>query len=48
MATILEGVLPKSSVPVFLWTNGINANDIHKELFHVFCGKYLFIKAVQK
>jgi hypothetical protein len=30
----------------FLWAKGLNANDIHKVIFHVYCGKCLSCKAV--
>jgi hypothetical protein len=36
MATVLKGVLPKISVLLcvfFLWVKGLNAKDIHKEIF---------------
>jgi hypothetical protein len=41
-------VLPKSSVLlcVFLWTEGLNAKNIHKEIFPVYGGKCLSRKAV--
>jgi hypothetical protein len=50
MATVLEGVVPKSSVLlcVFLWTKGLNAEDIYKEMFPVYSRKYLSRKAVHK
>jgi hypothetical protein len=34
------------SVIRFLWAKGINAKDIHKEIFRVYCGKCLSRKAV--
>jgi hypothetical protein len=48
MATVPEGIIPKSSVLlyVFLWTKGLNAKDIHKEMFPVYVGKCLPRKAV--
>jgi hypothetical protein len=48
MATVLESVLPKSGVLlyVFLWAKGRNARDIHKEMFPVYGGKCLSCKAV--
>jgi hypothetical protein len=47
MATVLEFVLSKSSVLlcVFVWANGLNAKDIHKEMFLVYGGKCLSRKA---
>jgi hypothetical protein len=30
----------------FLWAKGLNAKDIHKEMFPVYCGKCLSRKAV--
>jgi hypothetical protein len=30
----------------FLWVKGLNANDIYKEMFHVYRGKCLSRKAV--
>jgi hypothetical protein len=30
----------------FLWANGLNAKDIHKEMFPVYCGKCLSRKAI--
>jgi hypothetical protein len=30
----------------FLWAKGLNANDIHKEMFSVYGGKYLLFKVV--
>jgi hypothetical protein len=48
MATVFEGILPKSSVLlcVFLWAKGLHAKDIHKEMFPVYGGKCLSCKAV--
>jgi hypothetical protein len=48
MATVLDDVLPKSRVLlcVFLWAKGLNAKDIHKEIFPVYGGKCLSRKAV--
>jgi hypothetical protein len=47
MATVLEGVVPKRSVPLCaLWVKGLNAKDIHKEMFPVYGGKCLSRKAV--
>jgi hypothetical protein len=34
------------SVVCFLWTEGLNAKDIHREMFPVYGGKCLFRKAV--
>jgi hypothetical protein len=44
----MRGVLPKSSVLlcVFLWAKGLNAKDIHIEMFPVYGGKCLSRKAV--
>jgi hypothetical protein len=30
----------------FLWANGLNAKDIHKEMFPAYCGKCVLGKAV--
>jgi hypothetical protein len=30
-----------------LWAKGLNAKDIHKEMFHVYCGNCLSRQAVQ-
>jgi hypothetical protein len=40
--------VPKSRVllRVILWVKGLNAKDIHKEMFPVYCGKCLSRKAV--
>jgi hypothetical protein len=49
MATVIEGVLPKSSVLLcvfLLWTKGPNANNIHKEIILGYDGKCLSRKAV--
>jgi hypothetical protein len=46
MTTVLEGVLLESSVllcVLFLWTEGLSAKDIHKEMFSVYGGKNLRI-----
>jgi hypothetical protein len=43
MVTVLEGVIPKSS---FLWAKGLNAKDIHKEMFPIYSGKCLSHKAI--
>jgi hypothetical protein len=43
MATALEKCIAEEwrSVVSFLWTKGLNAKDIHKEVFLVYCGKRL-------
>jgi hypothetical protein len=48
MATVLEGVLPKSNVLlcIILLAKGLNAKDIHKDIFPVYGGKCLSRKAV--
>jgi hypothetical protein len=48
MATVLEVFTTKEqrSVLRFLWAKGLNAKDIHKEMFPVYSGKYLLCKAV--
>jgi hypothetical protein len=47
MATVLEGILQKDSVMcVFLWAIGLNAKDIHKEMFPVYGWKCLSSKEV--
>jgi hypothetical protein len=49
METTPEGVLPKSSVLLchfFLWAKGLNAKDIHREIFSVYGGKCLSHKVV--
>jgi hypothetical protein len=50
MATVLEGMLPKSSAVfcVFWWAKGLNAKDIHKEMFPVYGRKCLSRKTVHK
>jgi hypothetical protein len=48
MATVFEECITeeqRSDVP-FLWTKGITAKDIHKEIFSVYGGKCLSPKAV--
>jgi hypothetical protein len=49
MATMLEEYITEEqrSVLRFLWAKGLNAKDIHKEMFLVFGGKCLSRKAVQ-
>jgi hypothetical protein len=48
MATVLEGYTSEEqrSVVRFLWAKGLNAKDIHKEMFSVYGGKCLSRKAV--
>jgi hypothetical protein len=48
MVTMLQECTTEeqSSVGSFLWARGINAKDIHKEMFRVYCGKCLSHKAV--
>jgi hypothetical protein len=47
MAIVLGDVRPKSSIFVrFLWAEGLNANDIRKEMFAVYDGKCPSRKAV--
>jgi hypothetical protein len=48
MATALEECTTEEqrSVVVFLWAKGLNAKDIHKEMFPVYGGKCLSRKAV--
>jgi hypothetical protein len=48
MVTVIEGVLQKSDVLLclFLWAIGFNAKCINKEIFPVYDGKYLSLKAV--
>jgi hypothetical protein len=43
MVTVLEGVLPRSNVLLcdFFWKKVLNAKDIHKEIFLVYCEKYV-------
>jgi hypothetical protein len=43
MATVLEECITEEqrSVVRFLWAKGLNAKDIHKEMFSVFGGKCL-------
>jgi hypothetical protein len=44
MATILEKCATEDyrSVVRFLWAKGLNAKDIHKEIFPVYGGKCFF------
>jgi hypothetical protein len=48
MATVLEEYTTEDqrSIVRFLWTKGLNAKDIHKEMFPVYGGKCLSRKAV--
>jgi hypothetical protein len=49
MATVLEEYSTEeqlSAVRFFLWAKGLNAKDIHKEMFRVYVGKCLLRKAV--
>jgi hypothetical protein len=48
MATLLEDYTTKEqrSVVCFLWAKGLNAKDIHKEIFPVYGGKCLSRKAI--
>jgi hypothetical protein len=51
MATVLEGILPKSSVLLcvfFLLAKRLNAKDIHKEMFPVYGGKCISRKTAYK
>jgi hypothetical protein len=49
MATVLEECTTEEqrSVVRFLWAKGLNAKDIHKEIFPVYGGKCLSRKAVR-
>jgi hypothetical protein len=50
MATVLAGCITEeqhSGVRI-LWETGLNAKDIHKEMFPVYGGKCLSCKAVHK
>jgi hypothetical protein len=49
MATALEACTTEehSSFMRFLWAKGLNAKDIHKEMFPVYGVKCLLRKAVQ-
>jgi hypothetical protein len=48
MATDLEEYSTKEqrSVVRLLWAEGLNAKDIHKQIFHIYGGKYLSRKAL--
>jgi hypothetical protein len=50
MATVLEGCITEEQLSVvrFLWAQGLNAKDIHKEMFPVYGGKCLSHKAIPK
>jgi hypothetical protein len=47
MATVLEEYDTEEQLSVVrvLWTKGLNAKDIHKEMFPVYGGKCLSLKA---
>jgi hypothetical protein len=48
MKTVLEELLKISVLfCVLLWAKGLNAKDIHKEMFPVYGGKCLPSKAVE-
>jgi hypothetical protein len=48
VATVLEDYNTEEQLSVvrFLWTKGLNAKDIHKEMFPVYGGKCLSRKEV--
>jgi hypothetical protein len=48
MAAVLEEYTTEEqrSVVLFLWAKGVNAKDIHREMFLVYSGKCLSHKAV--
>jgi hypothetical protein len=48
MATVLKWCITEEqrSVVRFLWAKGLNAKDIHKEMFSVYGGKCLLLKSV--
>jgi hypothetical protein len=47
MATVLEMYTTEEQrCCALLWAKGLNAKDIHKDLFHVYGGKCLSRKAV--
>jgi hypothetical protein len=50
MATLLEecSTEEQRSVVCFLWTNGLSAKNIHKEIFSCYGGKCLLRKTVHK
>jgi hypothetical protein len=49
MAIMLSECTTKEqhTVVSFLWAKGLNAKDIHKEMFPVYVGKYMLHKVVQ-
>jgi hypothetical protein len=49
MATVLEDCTAEEQrfIVRFLWAKGLDAKDIHKEMFPVYGGKSLWRKAVQ-
>jgi hypothetical protein len=49
MATVLEECIieEQRSVVRYLWAKGLNAKDIHKEMFSIYGGKCLSLKAAQ-
>jgi hypothetical protein len=49
MTTVLEecNTEVQPSIMRFLWAKGLNAKDIHKEIFPVYCGKCLSRKSAQ-
>jgi hypothetical protein len=48
MATVLEGVLPTSRVLLYvLLAKGLNANDIHKEMFLFTVGSCVSVNSSQ-
>jgi hypothetical protein len=46
MATVLEVRNTKEQCSAFLWANGLDAKDIHTEMFPVYGGKCMSHKAV--
>jgi hypothetical protein len=52
MATVLEEYTTEEQRSVvrffFLWAKGLNAKDIHKEVFPIYGGKFLSRKAFHK
>jgi hypothetical protein len=50
METVLQGCTTEEqrSVVGFLWAKGLNAKDIHKEMFPVYGGKCLSRKEIHK
>jgi hypothetical protein len=48
VATVLQECTTEeqSSFVRFLWAKGLNATDIHKEIFPVYGGKGLWCKAI--